>query len=70
MVSVTPLTYMSAVSMNVTPASSARSMISIERASSTCRPKVIVPRQKAETFRPVRPSFRYSIAVPSACRAR
>src|SRR6266851_5271682 len=42
--------------MKVTPPSAARSRTDVAAASSICRPKVIVPRQSRETFRPVRPS--------------
>src|SRR3990172_2687257 len=60
--SVTPFTYMSAVSMKLTPRSSARAMMASEVASSTCLPIVMVPRHRAETFRPVRPSLRYCMS--------
>jgi hypothetical protein len=36
-------------------------MIFRDSASGTCLPNIMVPRQKAETFKPVRPILRYSI---------
>src|SRR5438445_9261708 len=51
--------------MKVTPPSAARSRTDPAAASSICRPKVMVPRQSLETFRPVRPSLACSMAAPS-----
>ena len=50
--------YISAVSQNWTPRSSARSIWAWPSASLFCSPQVIVPRQTAETRRPLRPSER------------
>jgi hypothetical protein len=57
---------MSAVSMTLIPASSARWMMRIESSWSVLphAPNIIVPRQSFETWTPVRPSGRYSMAAP------
>jgi len=49
------------VSKNVTPASSAAFTILVAPFWSAPLPKVMVPRQISETFRPARPRLRYSI---------
>src|SRR5229473_7135573 len=51
--------------MKVMPPSAARSSTDLAAASSICRPKVMVPKQSRETFRPVRPSRICSMATPS-----
>src|SRR5690606_40150317 len=43
--------YISAVSMKLTPRSSERSRMACAAASSTCSPKVMVPRQMGDTCR-------------------
>ncbi len=53
---VPPSGYTSAVSRKVIPPAAARSRMATEAGSSHCRPKVMVPRQRQETERPVRPS--------------
>src|SRR5215470_13367609 len=61
----TPVEYTSAVSMKFPPASRKRATIRAEVGSSQPQalfPKVIVPRQRFETLRPVRPSLRSFIA--------
>src|SRR6187200_679756 len=57
---------MSAVSMKLIPASSARWMMRIESSWSMFpqAPNIIVPRQSFETWTPVRPSGRYSMVAP------
>ena len=68
-----PSAYMSAVSMRLTPASSAWStrarasrMATPPRAAAVpASPKVIVPRASSDTRRPLRPSCRYSTPAPS-----
>ena len=52
---------MSAVSTNVPPASTKRSTIARDAASSASRPNVIVPRHSRETTSPDRPSVTYSM---------
>src|SRR4051812_36070018 len=49
--------------MKLPPASTKRSTICWLVASSASLPNVIVPRQSSETRVPVRPNWRYSIAV-------
>src|SRR5258708_30755946 len=50
--------------MKVTPPSAARSRTDLDAGSSICSPKVIVPRQRRETFRPVRPRRVCCMATP------
>ena len=59
-----PPEYTSAVSTKLIPASSARWMIRIESSWSVLpqAPNIIVPRQSLETWTPVRPSVRWSMA--------
>ena len=67
--SLTPREYMSAVSKKLIPASSARRMNGRLASSGSIQgrhavdPKVIVPRQRRETRRPVRPRLTYSMVV-------
>jgi hypothetical protein len=49
--------YISAVSMKLTPRSSERSRMAWEVFSSTCSPKVMVPRQMGVTCRSLEPSW-------------
>jgi len=56
-----PALYTSAVSMNVPPASVNAFSIRWASCSSVESPKLIVPRQSSETFRPVRPMKRCSM---------
>ena len=66
--SLTPREYMSAVSKKLMPASSARRMNGRLASSGRIQgrqavdPKVIVPRQRRETRRPVRPRLTYSMS--------
>ena len=63
----TPVEYTSAVSTKFPPASRKRATIRAEVGSSQPQvefPNVIVPRQRLETLRPVRPSLRSFIAFP------
>jgi hypothetical protein len=46
----------------VMPALAARSRMATDAGSSHCSPKVIVPRQRRETWRPVRPSRTWRMA--------
>src|SRR5579859_916503 len=50
--------------MNVTPPSAARSRTDLDAGSSICRPNVMVPRQRRETLRPVRPRRLCCMATP------
>src|ERR1700730_12528103 len=56
--------------MKVTPPSAARSRTAMAARSSICRPKVIVPRQRRETLRPVRPRRVCWMSTPQDYRAR
>src|SRR5688500_4211963 len=58
-----PAEYTSAVSTNVPPASTKRSSWACATCSSDSRPKVMVPRQSAETAQPLRPRVRYSMTA-------
>ena len=49
--------------MKVMPPASARSRILCDVSSSHCSPKVIVPRQRRETVRPVRPSLTWRMGL-------
>src|SRR5262249_57801789 len=48
--------------MKLMPASRAFATIRVDVASSVGPPNIMVPRQIGETFRPLRPSWRYCIA--------
>ena len=50
------------MSKKLTPASMAASTIRLDSPSLVPCPKVMVPRQISDTFRPVRPILLYSIA--------
>src|SRR3954452_21683129 len=54
--------------MKLIPASRAPAMMRPDVGSSVWPPNIIVPRQSGETFRPDRPSLRYSMAL--SCEAR
>lgn len=58
--------YISAVSRKFTPRSTARSRMAWALASSTCSPKVMVPRQMGETCRSLRP--RGMVFMPASVR--
>src|SRR5258705_8537064 len=49
--------------MKLTPASAAESAMRCAVASSVRSPNIIVPRQSSDTFNPLLPSLRYSMAV-------
>src|SRR6185312_8071283 len=51
--------------IKLTPWSRALATIVFEVASSVAPPNIMVPRQSCETFRPLTPSLRYSMATPS-----
>ena len=57
--------YISAVSMKLIPAALALAIWAKASCSLFCSPQVMVPRQRALTFRSVRPSGRYSMRVSS-----
>src|SRR5688500_7859477 len=54
--------------MKLTPASRAFATMRSAVASSVGPPNIIVPRQSGETFKPLRPSLRYSIRHPPGAR--
>jgi hypothetical protein len=54
--------YWSAVSMKLTPWSRALAMMRRDVGSSVAPPNIIVPRQRVDTFTPLRPSVRYSMS--------
>src|ERR1700704_909769 len=56
-----PFEYASAVSIKLMPASRALATIRVDVASSVRPPNIMVPRHIGEIFRPLRPSWRYSI---------
>src|SRR6185437_6022466 len=54
--------------MKLTPCSRARATMRRAVGSSVGPPNIIVPRHNGETFSPLRPSLRYSIAISSPAR--